>query len=266
MSQAAPLRGRVALVTGATRGVGRGIAVGLAEAGASVVVTGRTAGPGQSAWAGSLAETAAMVDAAGGRAVPIACDHRDDRAVEAVFATIARDLGRLDLLVNNVTALPDLGLLFTATPFWDVPTAAWDNLFDVGLRSHFVAAQHAARLMVGRREGLIVNVSSAGAQSRWEYILPYGVAKAALDRMTSDMATDLKPHGVTVVSLWPPPTRTEGMLRAAGEDDDPAQWSEPVFTGRVIAALSVQPGLAGRSGSVLRARQLAAELGVQDVL
>jgi dehydrogenase/reductase SDR family protein 1 len=154
-------------------------------------------------------------------------------------------------------------LMFSKTPFWDVPAGAWDELIDVGLRSHFVAAQHAARVMVEQRSGLIVNISSAGAKRRFA-VLPYGVGKTAVDRMTADMAEDLAPYGVTVVSYWPPPTATERMLENAEPGDDPTAWSLPVFNGRVIAALAVHPELHKRSGSVLVARELAAELAIED--
>ncbi len=258
-----PLSGQVALVTGASRGIGRGIAVGLGEAGATVVVTGRTRGDDETAASGTLAETAAMVTARGGQGVAMQCDHRDDAAVADVFEAVERDRGRLDVLVNNVTALPDLEFLFSGTPFWKVPCSIWDDLFDVGLRSHFVATQLAAPMMIQRGRGLIVNVSSAGAQAKKFAVLPYGVAKAALDRMTADMAAELEGHGVTVVSLWPPATRTESMLAQAGHDDDISTWSEPVFTGRVVAALAAQPKLA-TTGSALVARTVAAELGIED--
>jgi dehydrogenase/reductase SDR family member 1 len=251
------LDGRVALVTGASRGVGRGTAIGLGEAGATVVVTGRTAE--------AVDATAGLVTDAGGRGIGAVCDHRDDGQVRAVFARVERELGRLDVLVNNATAVPDLPLLFADTPFWEVPAQMWDDLFDVGLRSHFVASATAAPLMIARGGGLIVNISSAGAIARIGAVLPYGVAKAALDRMTADMGEDLRPHHVTVLSLWPPPTSTPGMLAAAGTDDEPTTWSVPEFTGRVVAALAATDHLA-RTGRSFRARELAAELGVDDTL
>lgn len=249
------LAGRVALVTGASRGIGRGAAIGLGEAGATVVVTGRTVQ--------AVDTTAGLVTEAGGRGIGIVCDHRDDDQVRAVFARIASDLDRLDMLVNNATAVPDLRLLFAETPFWEVSVQMWDDLFDVGLRSHFVASAAAAPLMIARGDGLVVNISSAGAIARIGAVLPYGVAKTALERMTADMAEDLRSHHVTVLSLWPPPTSTPGMLAAAGADDDPTTWSVPEFTGRVVAALAATDHF-GRTGQSFRARELAAELGVPD--
>jgi NAD(P)-dependent dehydrogenase (short-subunit alcohol dehydrogenase family) len=247
------LEGRVALVTGASRGIGRGVALALGEAGATVYATGRSA----------VDETVDLIAEAGGRGVAIRCDHRDDTAVGEAFARVERDAGRLDLLVNNAAAIPDLSVLFSDEPFWRTPVELWDDLMTVGLRSHFVAAQHAVPIMLRGEHGLIVNVSSAGAVSKIG-IVPYGVGKAALDHMTAEMASDLEATGIVAVSLWPPPTRTEGMLASAGPDTDTAAWSSPRFTGRVIAALVTDPGLTARSGTAIRVRELATELGVPD--
>jgi len=247
------MHGQVALVTGASRGIGRGIAVALGEAGATVYVTGRSA----------VAETAELVDAAGGHGVAVECDHRDDAVVADVFARVEREAGRIDLLVNNATALPVLSIVFSRDPFWSVPSSVWDDLFAVGLRSHFVASSHAVPIMLRQGHGLIVNISSAGAATKIG-IVPYGVAKAALDHMTAEMAADLSDTGVVVTSLWPPPTRTEGMLADADESTNIAAWSSPEFTGRVIAALALDSELSERGGMVFRVRDLARELGIAD--
>lgn len=261
-----PLADRVALVTGASRGIGRGAAVGLGEAGATVVVSGRTMGDGDRGLAGGLAETVELVTRAGGVGVAIRCDHRDDAQVVELFAAIEQQVGRLDILVNNATAVPaDLQVLFDETPFWEVPVELWDDLFDVGLRSHFVASRLAVPMLIRNPAGLIINVSSAAAQSKFG-ILPYGVAKAGVDRMTSDMAVELGGTAVTVVSLWPPPSTTEGMLSSAGEDDDPSLWSSPVFTGRVIAALAARPDLGEMSGKAFRVRDLAERMHIADTI
>jgi NAD(P)-dependent dehydrogenase (short-subunit alcohol dehydrogenase family) len=242
----------VALVTGASRGIGRGIALALADAGWIVYVTGRSA----------LGETARLGEGRPGCVIAAACDHRDDEAVAAVFETVARERGRLDLLVSNATALPDLGFLFSDEPFWSLQADAWDDLMVVGLRSHFIAAQHAARLMIQQGNGLIVNISSAGARTKIG-IVPYGVGKAALDHMTVEMAGELRSYNVGVVSLWPPPSKTEGMLADATDQTNVDAWSSTEFTGRVIAALAVEDSLA-RTGEVLSVRPLAAELGIDD--
>src|SRR5215468_4404736 len=152
------LAGKVAVVTGGSRGLGKGIALGLGEAGATVYVTGRstTAEPG--ALPGTIDETADSVTQLGGRGIPIRCDHRDDAAVEAVFARVDRDEGRLDLLVNNAFASPQQPVLWSGQRFWEIPAALWDDLIDVGLRSHFIASRFAATTMVEQGRGLIVNV------------------------------------------------------------------------------------------------------------
>lgn len=247
----------IAVVTGGSRGLGRGIAIGLGEAGVNVIITGRDTG--------ALAHTAERVHHVGGRAVPITCDHRDDDQVAAVFGRVAEEYGRLDLLVNNATSFPSVRTLFTPTPFWKTPLSLWDELMTVGLRSHLVAASHAVPVMLGRH-GLIVNVSSAAAAVQVPAVIGYGVGKAALDRLTADMARDLADRGITVMSLWPPPTSTEGMLADADEGDDPTTWSTPVFTGRVIASLLQDPKLDSRTGTAARVRDLARELGVEDDL
>jgi dehydrogenase/reductase SDR family member 1 len=218
-----------------------------------VYVTGRLA----------VEDTAKLVDAAGGRGIAARCDHRDDEAVAEVFQRVVREAGRLDVLVNNATAVPDLSILFSDQPFWRVPLSVWDDLTSVGLRSHFVTSRHAVPIMRRQQRGLIVNISSAGAATKIG-VVPYGVAKAALDHMTGEMASELHGAEIVVVSLWPPPTRTDGMLADAGELTNTAAWSSPEFTGRVIAALAIDPQLSERSGMVLRVRDLALELGVPD--
>ena len=211
----------------------------------------------------TLAPTADAVEAAGGVGIPIVCDQRDDSQVDSAFGRITGEAKRLDIMVNNAMGVVAYELMFSDAAFWTYGPEVWDELIDVGLRSHLVAAQQAARTMVGQRSGLIVNISSAGAKRRFA-ILPYSVGKTALDRMTAEMAADIEPYGVTVVSLWPPPTATERMHESAGPDDDPGTWSMPVFNGRLIAALAVLPDLHSRSGSVLVARELAKELGIED--
>ena len=259
------LSGRVAVVTGASRGIGRGIAVGLGEAGATVVVTAREPGRGDTRWEGTAEETAALVSRAGGRGIAMHCDHSRDEEVVAVFRRVRADLGPVEILVNNATVNPSQSLLFSDTPFWELPPDLWDRMTAVGLRSHHFASRLVAPDMVERGAGLIVNVSSAGASRKFA-ILPYGVVKAGLDRLTLEMAEELRPHGITALSIWPPPTATPAMLGAAAEDgEDPTEFSEPVFTGRVVAALAGDPGLLQRSGGSHPVRTLATELGIEDV-
>ncbi|MEU8947848.1 SDR family NAD(P)-dependent oxidoreductase [Streptomyces sp. NPDC048489] len=266
-----PLSGRVAVVTGASRGVGKGIALELGAAGATVYVTGRstTAGP----LPGTVGETADQVTELGGRGIPLVCDHHSDEQVARVFERVRADTGRLDLLVNNVFSSPDLGA-WLGRPFWELPLAAWDQVMDIGTRSHYVAAVRAAPLLFAGGGGLIVNISSAGARE-YAHNTPYGVGKAALDKMTADMAVELRPRDVAVVSLWPGLVRTELVAAAVrrtghsgseielpGEgtfDVDAAE--SPRFVGRAVAALAADPTVGDRSGTAVSTSDLAHHYG-----
>jgi dehydrogenase/reductase SDR family protein 1 len=258
----------VALVTGGSRGVGKGVAVGLAEAGATVIVTARTRSSGGSEWPGSLDETIAAIDAAGGRGIGLLCDHSDDGSVKDIFELIRRDHGRLDVLVNNVFAAPNV--MPVNVPFWQVPVSLWDTLHRVGLRSHFVASQFAVPLMLPQKRGLIVNTSS-GAGVRYTFNVPFGVQKSGVDRMARDMAHELKPLGISAVSIWPGYVKSEKL--AAQPDRVPAALAKliaergetPVFVGRAVAALAADPDVIARTGRILLASELATEYGFTDV-
>lgn len=252
---------RVVVVTGASRGVGKGIAVALGAAGATVYVTGRTRRGAAPPIGGTIDDTADEVTARGGRGIAVAVDHANDDDVAALFETVDREHGNLDLLVNNVFAIPE-GQQH-GVPFWELPIAAWDTMLDVGLRSHYVASVHAARRMTAARAGLIANISSFGAVS-YQVNVPYGVGKAAVDRLTRDTARDLKPFGVTVVSLWPGIVRTERVL--AGQFPYDVTVSEsPELTGRAILAIAGDADRQARSGKALVVAELAAEYGFTDV-
>ncbi len=269
----ADLTGRVAVVTGASRGVGKGVALELGAAGATVYVTGRTTEGG--ALPGTVNQTAAEVDEAGGHGVALRCDHGDDAAVAAVFDQVANDAGRLDVLVNNVYSAPD-SARWLGKPFWKVPAKAWDQGFGIGVRSHYVASGLAAPAML-ESGGLIVNISSPGA-NRYMHNVVYGVAKAALDRMTADMAWELREHPVTVISLWPGLVRTE-LLAMVPKDDagnqildlpgegrfDVAAAETPRFTGRAVVALAGDSAVKQRSGHALWVADLAEAYGFTDV-
>jgi dehydrogenase/reductase SDR family protein 1 len=264
----AGLKDCVALVTGGSRGVGKGAAIGLAEAGATVIVTARTRSSGGSEWPGSLDETIAAIDQAGGKGVGLLCDHSDDDSVRAVFDVIRRDYGRLDVLVNNVFAAPNV--MPVNVPFWQVPVSLWDTLHRVGLRSHFVASQFAVPLMLQRKRGLIVNTSSGGGV-RYTFNVPFGVQKSGVDRMARDMAHELKPLGISAVSIWPGYIKSEKL--AAQPDRVPRALAKliaergetPVFVGRAIAALAADPGVIAKTGQILLASELATEYGFTDV-
>lgn len=236
-------RSRIALVTGGSRGVGKGVAVALASAGWTVYVTGR-----------SLERLAATLEAAGGseRCIVLECDHADDEQVKAVFERIEREQGRLDLVVNNVWTNPK-GFIGFNGAFWERPVSDWDSLIGIGLRAHYVASCAAARIMVPQGSGLIVNISSFGSRSPFHTVL-YGMSKTALDKMASDMAHELRSTGVHTLSLWLGLIRTEMILSFGMEDFNgfPLDRAEdPAFVGRVIDALSADPDLAAMSGSTV---------------
>jgi len=258
------LDGRVAIVTGASRGIGRGCALELAAAGATVYLTGRTVADGSAPLPGSIGATAAEIAAGGGRAVAVACDHRDDAQVEALFARVLAEQGRLDVLVNNAFLIPKE--LTSGRPFWENPISNWDDMVDVGTRSAYVASVFAARAMTARRSGLIANVSSSGA-AEYAWHVAYGVGKAALDRLTADSAHELRAHGVAVVSLWPGLVRTERVERLRGAlpalDVDAAE--SPRFSGRAVVALAGDPEVMHRSGSAWSCHDLALDYGFRDV-
>jgi NAD(P)-dependent dehydrogenase (short-subunit alcohol dehydrogenase family) len=261
------LSGTVALVTGASRGVGRGIAVELGAAGATVYVTGRSvAGDRTEALPGSVDETAAAVDAAGGTGVPVACDHTDDADVAALFARIERDHGALDLLVNNVWGgYADHDETFT-DPFWEQPVARWDAMFDAGVRAYFTASRLAVPAMLARGSGLVVTVS-AGDGERYRGSVPYDVAKAAAERLGGAMAHELRAGGVASVVVQPGFTRTERVVAAfeAAGEPVPETTHSPEFVGRVVAALAADPDVLARSGTVAKVAALAREYDVVDV-
>ena len=265
---------RVAVVTGASRSIGKGIALELGAAGATVYVTGRTVEPG--ALAGTIGETAAEIDALGGHGVPVACDHKDDAQVEALFARVAEEQGHLDVLVNNVFPAPVLAP-WLGKKYWELPVEAWDEIIGVGTRSHYVASVYATPLLFAAGGGLIVNVSSSGAVT-YAHNVVYGVGKAAVDKMTSDMAVELDGTGVSVVSLWPGLVRTEMLEAAAIHDGDeiyielPGEGrfdltnaESPRFLGRAVVAMADDPELAKRAGKAFTSAGLARELGFTDV-
>jgi NAD(P)-dependent dehydrogenase (short-subunit alcohol dehydrogenase family) len=263
------LRGRVALVTGASRGVGKGISLGLGEAGATVYITGRTVLPGSSpgSMGGTLLEAAEEVTRAGGLGIPVACDHTDDDEVRALFDRIKTEQGRLDILVNNVWGgyehFYDGTRFWEEQGFWTVPVSRWDKSFAAGVRAHYVASVLAAPMMIAQGAGLIVNISFFAAQRDDRGVI-YGVAKAADDRMAACMAHELRPHNVAAVSLYPGLVRTESVL-AAAKFFDMSNSESPEFIGRAVAALATDPKIMEKTGQVLIAAQVALDYGFADI-
>jgi NAD(P)-dependent dehydrogenase (short-subunit alcohol dehydrogenase family) len=256
-----------AIVTGASRGVGRGIAVALGAAGATVYVTGRSRrGATTEDLPGSIEETASEVTARGGHGIPVSCDHRADAEVEALFARVTQDQGRLDLLVNNVWGgYEQQDWSRFVAPFWVQSSRQWSGMFELGLRAHLVATRLAVPLMLSNRRGLIVHTT---AWDRDKYLgnLFYDVAKAAVNRMAFGMARELQPHQVAVVALAPGFVRTERVLAAfARAGRVPESLESPEYIGRAVVALAADANVMAKSGRVLTVGDLAVEYAFTDV-
>ena len=248
------LAGKIALVTGGSRNVGRGIALGLGEAGATVYITGRTI----------TQKVAREVSALGGQGIAVRCDHQHDDEVRALFEQIKQREGRLDILVNNAwggyerlrrpKAYP--GYQWKA-PFWQQPTDVWDEMFTIGVRSNYIASVCAATLMIEQRAGLIVSISFYAGR-RYQGNVPYGVSKAAVDRLAQDMAEELKPYQVASVSLYP--GHVVNHKKSPNSKRESSQ-----FVGRAVAALAADPEIVEKSGQILIAAELAREYGFTDI-
>jgi NAD(P)-dependent dehydrogenase (short-subunit alcohol dehydrogenase family) len=261
----ADLSNKVAVVTGASRGVGKGIAEGLGEAGATVYVTGRSWDDGESPGERTVNATAAAVDALGGTGIAVRVDHDDDEAVRALFERVESEQGRLDVLVNNVYKIPEPPIW--GGGFWEHELSAWDDQCGVGLRGHYVASVYGAPLMVRQNSGLIVNISSRGG-AQYVFSVAYGVGKSGVDRMAKDMAVELEPHNVAAVSLWPSAVRTEFIVDAVARGEhtiDPKVSQSPRFTGRCVAALAMDPDVMEKSGGVYLVKELAEEYRFSDL-
>lgn len=280
-----PLSGCVAVVTGASRGAGRGIALELGAAGATVYVTGRSTREqpatsygqilslsGMAAVPGNIDDTADEVTRLGGVGIPVRCDHTRDDEVAALFARVQRDKGRLDLLVNNAWGGHETFNGVFDAPFWEHDMAQWESMFDRGVRNHLLASRFAAPILVRQRRGLIATTTF---WDRGRYLrgnLFYDLAKTAMNRLAFGMAEELRPHGVASVAVSPGWMRTEFIL--AGHKTDEAHWTErpalartesPRYLGRAIAALAADPRVIEKSGAVLRVADLAQEYGFTDV-
>ena len=252
------LNGKVVVVTGSSRGIGRGTAVAFAEQGATVYVTGRTI-TGEL----SIGETARLVDAAGGKGIPIEVDHADDAQIAGLFARVRSQHGHLDVLVNNVYKIPSPPAW--GGGFWDHPVGIWDDQVGIGLRAHYVASWYAAPLLFAAGPGgFICNVSSPGGQS-YHFSSSYGAGKAGLDRLSADMAIELQPKGIACVSLYPGCVATEFIKEfAATRGTDLAGAQTTLGVGRTIVALATAPDLMTRSGTIQWCEDVSAEFDVRD--
>jgi len=257
------LTGKVCLVTGASRGIGRGIALQLAKSGATVYITGRKLE--------DLKRCAEEMKQEGGpHVLPLQVDHGKEDQIEKLFETIKTEQnGQLDVLVNNAYAAVNHIFDNMGKPFWEAePAYSWDIVNNVGLRNHFICSSFAARMMIERRSGLIVNISSAGGL-KYLFNVPYGVGKAALDRMTQDTAVELKKHNVAVIGVWPGPVKTEAINEKILDNKDARQGSKdmfnegetPEFSGKAVAHLAGDSSgkQMGKTGRILMTIDMANE-------
>ncbi|HXC40480.1 MAG TPA: SDR family NAD(P)-dependent oxidoreductase [Burkholderiales bacterium] len=250
------LAGKVAVVAGASRGIGKGIAVELGAAGAMVYALGRTLRPGSGGTAGSLVETVQLIESLGGKAVAVGCDCTSESALRDVLKRVQADHGRLDAMVNSVfSAHSFMGTV--GTRFWEAPVSLWNDVVDLGARSAYLASVLSAPLLIATakahgRPTLVLNVTGRGAVA-YRYNVAYGVGKAATEKMTRDMAFDLRDHNVAAVSIWP-----------NGAAIDPSRPETPRYSGRAVAHLLADPNLMAKTGAHFWSADLGKEYGFTD--
>lgn len=253
----------VAVVTGATRGAGKGIAIALGQAGMTVYVTGRSTASTDSPFGGTTQDTADQVTQAGGRGIAVTLDHNEDAQVQALFEVIQRDHGKLDILVNNAAKVPPV---LTSPGFWERRMDEAD-LITVGLRSHYIASYYAAPLLIASGAGLIVNTGHYGAVS-YHQGPAYGAQKAGSDKMIADMAKELRPRGVAAISIWMGGLDTErarAYFQSLPEKSRPKNRREsPEFSGHLIAALQRSAERMSYSGRAMIGAELGLALGVTE--
>lgn len=255
----------VAVVTGASRGAGAGIAHALGKHGCTVYVTGRTETDSSSSQSGTIQQTADLVTAAGGQGIPVRVDHAEDEQVKALFDRIAEEHGKIDILVNNAAIIRDE--MMGRTKFWQEPLNVIDTL-GVGLRSSYVATVYAAPLMLDQPKGLVAFTSSSGG-THYAFGPAYGVPKAGIDKMAADMAYDLRDFGIAAVSIWMGSLLTDRVRAIVaskpekfGHILDTAET--PELTGHVMWALYQDPALMELSGRTLIGAELAVKYGILD--
>lgn len=277
--------GKVALVTGASRGGGRGIAVELGAAGATVVVTGRSTRSDTpqvygdimqrsalDSVPGTIEDTAEAVTEAGGRGIAHQCDHTREEEVRALVDRVLREHGRVDLLVNNAWGGHEVFDAVFDAPFWERSIDEWSAMMDRGVRNHWLASRMVAPAMVEAGSGLIVATTFWDRDQVLKGNLMYDLAKAAINRLAIATAAELREHGVTSLALSPGWMRTEWVL--AGHETDESHWTEkpalartesPRYLGRAVAALFSDPNVLDKTGRVLRVGDLAEEYGFTDI-
>jgi len=259
------LTGKVCLVTGASRGIGRGIAMQLAKSGATVYITGRKID--------DLKKAADEMKGNGAKEViPLQVDHSNEDQIKTLFEKIKSEKSHLDVLVNNAYAAVNHITENMGKPFWEAePAYSWDIVNNVGLRNHFICTTYAARMMSDQKSGMIVNISSAGGL-RYLFNVPYGVGKAAVDRMTQDTAFELRRHNVAVVALWPGAVKTETIQANIldNENADPrskamfAEGETVNFAGKAVAHLAADESVMKKTGRILMTNDLASEFNFTE--
>jgi NAD(P)-dependent dehydrogenase (short-subunit alcohol dehydrogenase family) len=271
------LEGKVALVAGATRGAGRGIARGLGEAGATVYCSGRStrdhaATPGRPE---TIDETAEMVTACGGRGIAVQTDHRDSEAVQRLIARIDEEHGGLDVLVNDIWGGDSWrDWWWRETKFWEIPLERGFDVLQTALHTHIITAWHAIPLLRKRERGLIVGITDGdGYYYRGQFYFDF--VKTSVIRMAFALATELRKDNIAAVAVTPGFLRSESVLSIFGVNE--ANWRDaakkrpefsesesPLFVGRAIAALAADPEAKKKSGRVFNSAELAAEYGFTD--
>jgi NAD(P)-dependent dehydrogenase (short-subunit alcohol dehydrogenase family) len=261
MTQSSP----VVVVTGASRGAGRGIATALGSHGCTVYVTGRSEKANDSPLAGTIYETARDVTKAGGKGIAVRVDHADDAQVKALFEQVQREQGRLDILVNNACLIRDE--VMYPLNFWEKPLNVVDML-DVGLRSSYVASYYAAPMMVAQKQGLVIFTSASGSV-HYVFGPVYGAHKSGMDKFAADMAVDFKPFGVAALSIWMGALLTERLKQMI--DAHPEKYGKlagtaetPEFTGHIIWALSQDAAVMELSGQTVIGAEMAVKYGLKD--
>ncbi|WP_028782208.1 SDR family oxidoreductase [Thalassobacillus devorans] len=264
------LNGKIALVTGASRGAGRGIAIELGKAGATVYVTGRsTRGNSTNDWPGTIDDTVAEIETHGGKGVAVRCDHTDDSETKSVINQIRQEQGRLDILVNNVWGAHDLGV--DAKPFWELPLKHWDTMFTAGVRAQLATNHYAIPLLRENEKSIIIH-TTFWEDGKYTGQFYYDLAKNALIRMAYGLSIELKQDNVAVLAVSPGFMRTELVLKHHEADEEHWEESEdltrtetPHYVGRGITALASDPNVMEKSGQVLKAGDLAREYQFTDI-